>query len=384
MTLAPDSLFKASRAMPVREQKTVANPAAEKSSPAPLPPPIKTAPGPAPAGMVWIPGGSFQMGSPLPDDPTNPDRLKRDEFPVHSVTVDGFYMDETAVTNAEFARFVEATGYVTFAEIKPEREDFLGVVPDISQIPEENLVAGALVFNPDFDREKFRNDFQGWELQAWKYQPGANWKHPQGPGSSIAGRDDHPVVNVVYQDCLAYCRWAGKRLPTEAEWEYACRGGQAEQTYPWGEELTPAGKYLCNYWQGEFPVKHEVLDGFETTAPVKSFPANGYGLYDMAGNVWEWVNDYYRPDYYRISPERNPQGPERWLDPNEPTVEKRVTRGGSFLCNTNNCTGYRNAARMRSDVTSASFHTGFRCVVDSRLYQQHHTSPSEEGQFNPD
>ncbi|MCG6157608.1 formylglycine-generating enzyme family protein [Rubinisphaera margarita] len=332
------------------------------------PPPITEAPGPAPKGMVWIPGGSFTMGTEeLPPTGENPDKIKADEIPAHEVIVDGFWMDETEVTNAEFAKFVDETGYVTFAEIKPKREDFIGVVPDISAIPEENLVAGALIFNKDFDRENFTTEYTNWEYQAWKYQPGADWRHPTGPDSSIDDKMDHPVVNVVYRDCVAYANWAGKRLPTEAEWEYASRGGHEGWKYSWGNEFQPNGQFMCNYWQGTFPTDRQNLDGFLDTAPVKSFPPNDYGLFDMAGNVWEWVNDYYHHRYYLESPKRNPQGPEKWLDPGEPLIEKRVTRGGSFLCNTNNCTGYRNAARMRSDVSSASYHTGFRCVIDTKM-----------------
>ena len=362
------------------EKSAAKNPAAEQSeaelsvaenatteSPAIDPPLLTEAPGPTPPGMVWIPGGQFLMGSAIPDSDGNPDKLKQDEFPQHPVIVDGFWMDETAVTNAQFREFVDATGYVTSAEIPPKREDFLGIVPDVSLIPEENLVAGALVFNSDFDRDTFRTDFQGWELQAWKYQPGANWKHPTGPDSSLDGLDSHPVVNVTYADCVAYCQWAGKRLPTEAEWEYACRGGEQGRKYPWGDELLPDGQYLCNFWQGSFPLERKNDDGFLETAPVKAYPPNGYGLYEMSGNVWEWVNDFYRQDYYRYSPRRNPTGPVASFDPHEPLTEKRVSRGGSFLCNLNNCTGYRCAARMRSDVSSASFHTGFRCVISPRL-----------------
>ncbi|MCA8986815.1 MAG: formylglycine-generating enzyme family protein [Planctomycetaceae bacterium] len=342
---------------------------AQANEESPERPPITEPNGPTPEGMVWIPGGTFQMGTrdfPQLGEP-NIDKIKPDETPVHEVTVDGFWMDTTEVTNAEFARFVDATGYVTFAEITPKREDFIGLVPDIAAIPEENLVAGALIFNEDFDRENFVTGVQNWEYQAWKYQKGADWRHPTGPESSIEGKMDHPVVNVVYKDCLAYCKWAGKRLPTEAEWEYACRGGAEQQRYYWGEELIVDGKYQCNYWQGDFPVDRQNLDGYLDSSPVKSFPPNPFGLYDMSGNVWEWVHDYYHRDYYTFSPKFNPQGPDKWFDPDEPHVEKRVTRGGSFMCNTNNCTGYRNAARMRSDVTSACFHTGFRCAIDTKM-----------------
>lgn len=322
-----------------------------------------------PEGMVWIPGGAFTMGSEGEYNPhaANPDKIKPDEYPAHRVIVDGFWMDTTEVTNTEFARFVEETGYVTFAERKPKREDFIGVIPDVSLIPEENLVAGAIIFNENFDRENFRTDVPFWEYQAWMYQKGAYWKQPEGPGSHIDDRMDHPVVHVVYEDCLAYCRWAGKRLPTEAEWEYASRGGHEGWKYHWGNELVPDGKYMCNYWQGDFPLERKNLDGFLNSAPVGSYPPNDYGLYDMAGNVWEWVNDYYHIQYYRHSRLKNPAGPPKSFDPGEPNIVKRVTRGGSFMCNTNNCTGFRNAARMRSDVSSAAFHTGFRCVVDTKM-----------------
>lgn len=368
VVIGPESLF-SHRESPKATTPVAENTAHNKAAETPeedTSPPITKEPGPTPDGMVWIPGGTFEMGTDPISSPKNPDKVKQDEIPKHEVTVDGFWMDVAEVTNAEFAKFVDETGYVTFAEIPPKREDFIGMVPDISLIPEENLVAGSLIFNPDFDRESFRDDVQNWEYQAWKYQPGADWRHPTGPDSSIEGLDDHPVVNVVYRDCVAYCKWAGKRLPTEAEWEYAAHGGK-DVKYPWGDEFLPDGKYMCNYWQGTFPTDRQNLDGFLDTAPVKSFPPNGYGLYDMAGNVWEWVDDYYRPDYYHRSPKRNPQGPDNSFDPNEPGIEKRVTRGGSFLCNTNNCTGYRCAARMRSDVTSPSYHTGFRCVIDPKM-----------------
>ena len=336
------------------------------------PPPITEPIGTAPEGMVWIPGGTFKMGTDFlvkPGKP-NPDRVKLDEYPQHTVTVDGFWMDITEVTNAQFAKFVEETKYVTSAEKTPKREDFIGIVPDISLIPEENLVPGALIFNENFDRKNFRDDYQGWEYQAWQYQKDADWRHPTGPDTSIKDIMDHPVVNVTYEDCLAYCKWAGKRLPREAEWEYAARGGVDGEKYNWGNELVPDGKYMCNYWQGDFPLDRQNKDGFLNSSPVKSFPPNRFGLYDMSGNVWEWVNDYYRQDYFYHSPKRNPKGPDDWLDPAEPEIEKRVTRGGSFMCNTNNCTGYRNAARMRSDVTSPCFHTGFRCVIDTSMIKK--------------
>jgi formylglycine-generating enzyme required for sulfatase activity len=327
-----------------------AKPVAEK------PPLVKPA-GSAPQGMVWIPGGTFTMGG--DDGPP-------DEGPTHSVTLDGFWMDKTEVTNAQFKAFADATHYLTIAERTPKREDFRGQVPDINAIPAENLVAGSICFNEHFDRRTLTKDDPLWPYQVWKYVKGANWRHPEGPKSTIDDRMQHPVVHVSWDDAVAYCRWAGKRLPTEAEWEYAARGGLKGAAYPWGNDLVQNGKWMLNIWQGEFPDKNDFKDGFETTAPVASFSANGYGLFDMAGNVWEWCGDFYRPDYYRYSPLRNPPGPSDSYDPNEPTYVKRVQRGGSFMCSDNYCRGYRVAARMKGTPDSGTFHTGFRCVKSGK------------------
>ena len=234
--------------------------------------------GPAPAGMVWIPGGQFWMGA---DDPHMPDAR-----PWHRVYVDGYWMDKTEVTNEQFARFVKATGYVTVAERKPRPEDYPGA-------PLENLVAGSVVFTPPVQPVKLDNRFQ-W----WSYLHGANWRHPEGPASDIRNRMNHPVVHIAYDDAVAYCKWAGKRLPTEAEFEFASRGGLDRKRYDWGDEFMPGGKYMANTFQGHFPDTNTGADGFKATAPVGSFPANGYGLSDMAGNVWEWTSDWYRADYY--------------------------------------------------------------------------------------
>ena len=317
-------------------------------------PPVQVRPsGSAPPGMVWIPGGTFQMG----DDAGPPD-----ERPAHSVTLDGFWMDRTEVTNAQFKAFVDATGYVTVAERTPKREDFRGLVPNINDIPAENLVAGSICFNEHFDRRSLTKEDVLWPYQVWKYVKGADWKHPEGPATGIADHMQHPVVHVSWDDAVAYAKWAKKRLPTEAEWEYAARGGLKDAAYPWGNDLVVNGKWMLNIWQGVFPETHEVKDGFRTTAPVASFPPNGFGLFDMAGNVWEWCGDFYRPDYYRFSPLRNPPGPADSFDPNEPNYVKRVERGGSFMCSDNYCRGYRVAARMKGAPDSGTFHTGFRCV----------------------
>jgi len=310
-------------------------------------------PGPAPEGMVWIPGGTAILG----DDEGPPD-----ERPTHSVTIDGFWMDRTEVTNAAFKKFVDASGYLTIAERTPKREDFKGLVADVDAIPAENLVAGSICFNPNFDRKLLTKDHPLWPLQVWKYVKGANWRHPDGPESSIADRMQHPVVHVAWDDAIAYCKWAHKRLPTEAEWEYAARGGLPHAKYPTGDDLVCDGKWTMNIWQGTFPETHNVQDGFRTTAPVASFKPNGYDLFDMAGNVWEWCNDYYRPDYYRFAPLQNPPGPPDSFDPLEPESPKRVQRGGSFMCSDNYCRGYRVSARNKQAPDSGTFHAGFRCV----------------------
>lgn len=308
-----------------------------------------------PPGMAWVPSGTFRMG--CNDDPEKPF-----EMPVHKVEVDGFFMDITEVTNRQFREFVAATGYVTIAERPPSLDSVKDnpnfkdakILPEFSQ-------PGSLCFKPPTDTSlnPLQTDRHAW----WAYVTGASWQHPEGPKSDIEKKLDHPVVHVAWLDAQAYCEWAGKRLPTEAEWEYAARGGLEGQTYPWGNERNPAGKWLHNIWQGKFPFANEHVDGFPTSAPVKQFPANAYGLYDMSGNVWEWCGDWFRPDYYRYSPVRNPTGPESSEDTDKMDQPKRVQRGGSFMCSDNYCTGYRVTARMSGEPESGAYHLGFRCVV---------------------
>ncbi len=313
-------------------------------------------PGIRPPGMVWVPGGDFLMGS---DDPEAPPA----EHPAHLVRVGGFWMDTTEVTNAQFRKFAEATGYATTAERPVDWEQLRKELPPgTSKPPDDRLAPGSLVFSPP-DHPVSLGDQTAW----WRWVAGASWRHPEGPGSSIEGRDDHPVVHVSWDDAHAYAGWAGKRLPTEAEWECAARGGLESRTYAWGGDFQPGGKTLANTWQGHFPETNTRDDGFARTAPVKSFPPNGYALYDMIGNVWEWCADWYRPDAYRSGAPRevatNPIGPAASFDPSEPYQPKRVSRGGSFLCSPNYCSNYRPGARRGTASDSGMSHLGFRCVL---------------------
>ena len=279
----------------------------------------------------------------------------QDARPVHRVHVDGFWMDRTEVTNAEFARFVRATGYVTVAERKPRAEDYPGAPP-------ENLVAGSVVYTPPSQAVSLGDRYQ-W----WSYIPGASWRHPSGPGSDIQGRGNDPVVHVAYEDAEAYAAWAGKRLPTEAEWEFAGRGGLTGAIHGWGDDLRKAGAWMGNTYQGRFPDHDSAADGSRGIAPVARYAANGYGLYDMAGNVWEWVSDWYRPDTYSdlaaAGVARNPRGPAASFDPAEPRARKRVQRGGSFLCTDQYCSRYMVGARGKGAVDTGTDHLGFRCVM---------------------
>jgi formylglycine-generating enzyme len=296
--------------------------------------------------MVWIPGGKFLMGS---EDPAFADAQ-----PLHEVEIDGFWMDEHEVTNAEFAAFVKATGYVTVAERPLDPKDFPGVPVDV-------LVPGSTVFTPPSGKVRLNNI-----LQWWSYIPGTNWRYPYGPDSTAA-KANEPVVHIAYEDAVAYANWAEKRLPTEAEWEFAARGGSNElDLFYWGKELKPENKWMANIYQGSFPDNNTKEDGFTALAPVKSFLPNTYGLFDMEGNVWEWCHDFYRPDYYKFSPTKNPKGPEDSFDPNEPGAIKRVQRGGSFLCSDQYCIRYKAGSRGKGEISSGANNLGFRCVKDGK------------------
>ena len=310
-----------------------------------------------PEGMVWIPGGTFSMGG-------DNNQARQDEFPKHNVKLDGFFMDVTEVTNAQFAKFVAATGYITTAEKDINWEDLKKQLPSDTSKPEDDILkAASLVFVPT-ESEVSLQDYSQW----WSWSHGANWKHPKGIESDIVGKENLPVVHISWDDANAYCQWAGKRLPTEAEWEFAARGGLEKNTYVWGNDSVVDEKKQCNYWQGIFPYKNDVTDGFFGSAPVKSFSPNGYGLYDMAGNVWEWCADNYNYNYYdefeKVQITNNPKGPLKSYDPDEPLVAKKVMRGGSFLCNESYCSGYRVSARMKSSPDSSMEHLGFRCVAN--------------------
>jgi formylglycine-generating enzyme required for sulfatase activity len=295
--------------------------------------------------MVWVPGGEFWMGGDKTHDPK-----AADEWPRHKVYVDGFWMDRSEVTNAEFAAFVKATGYKTIAE-RP-------FVPRKSaDVPPELNVPASFVFTPTDAPVPTLEDGNN-HLQWWRYVPGACWQHPQGPQSNILGKDNYPAAHIAWDDAVAYVEWAGKRLPTEAEWEFAARGGLDRKKFAWGDELNPGGKWVCNIWQGHFPDINTREDGYDRSSPAGSYPPNGYGLVDTAGNVWEWCADWYDPAYYRHSPERNPPGPG--------SGEQRVMRGGSFLCSDSYCDRYRVSARNRAFPYDGTEHMGFRCVRSPR------------------
>jgi formylglycine-generating enzyme required for sulfatase activity len=319
-----------------------------------------------PSGMIWIPAGEFVMGTDADDSHPN-------ERPAHRVRLDGFWMDMTPVTNSQYRAFVKATGYLTVAE-KPVNWEELKkqVPPGTPKPPDEMLKPGSLVFTPSNQPVDLR-DMSGW----WKWTIGATWQHPQGPASSIVGKDSFPVSQIAWDDAVAYAKWAGKRLPTEAEWEFASRGGaKADARYPWGNEFRPGGKYMANIFTGNFPYKNTGEDGFERTSPVKSFPANGYGLYDMGGNVWNWTADLYRADTHAAAKAGgvcfNPTGPRAAYDPSRevPTCVERVIKGGSFLCHPSYCESYRPTARRGTPPDTGSEHVGFRCVMTQDEWKQ--------------
>ena len=327
----------------------------------PKPDPARPASGPPAEGMVWVPGGELTMGA---------DDQYPEEAPAHRVAVDGLWMDRFPVTNAAFAEFVDATGYVTLAERTPDPADYPGARPEL-------LVPASAVFRKPRRGTPLR-DIYDW----WIHTPGAGWRHPRGPQTSLKGLDSHPVVHVAWPDVEAYAGWAGKELPTEAEWERAARGGLDGAEFAWGDELEPGGRHMANVWQGEFPVDNRCLDGFEHTSPMRAFPPNAYGIFDMIGNVWEWTADWYQ-DHSEIThacctvsnplgaaagdrlserpqcSERGPSGPA----PEAPGAGCKVMKGGSHLCAPNYCRRYRPAARMPQAVDTSTSHLGFRCVV---------------------
>ena len=331
-----------------------------------------------PEGMAWIPPGEFLMGS-------DHKLAKPNERPAHKVRVHGFWMDRHHVTNAEFRRFVTATGYVTTAEKKPDWETLKVQLPPGTPRPSDDvLVPGAMVF-VGTNRPVSLQDYSAW----WRFVPGANWRHPAGPGSSIDGKDDHPVVQVSYEDALAYAKWAGKRLPTEAEWEYAARGGLEQATYTWGNQFAPGGKQMANVWEGQQPQPFPVVSANAVvavgTSPVGTFPPNGYGLSDMTGNAWQWVADWYRADQFRREAVTgkvivDPTGPRDAWEPDEPGVPanapRRVTRGGSFLCSEAYCLSYRPSARRGTDPYTSMSHLGFRLVMDDENWNQQSANAS--------
>ena len=309
----------------------------------------------APKGMVWLRGGDFIMGS---DDPRDYDH----EHPAHRVRVEGFWIDETEVTNGQYKKFTDATGYKTVAERAPDWNELKKQLPPGTPKPPDSiLVAGSLKFTPPEEAVAL-NDYSKW----WKWTPYADWKHPEGKLSNIEARLDHPVVHIAYEDAVAYCKWLDKRLPTEAEWEFASRGNESAVPFDFEKDIAPAGKFVANVYQGSFPSRDTGEDGFKGTSGVRTFPPNGYGLFDMIGNVWEWTSDYYDPAYFNHLAMQglaiNPRGPEQSHDPNEPLVIKYVTKGGSYLCSTDYCSNYRHSARQGTAFDSGQSHIGFRCA----------------------
>lgn len=316
-----------------------------------------------PKGMVWIPGGTFSMGTNERNESLcSVKGITRDATPVHPVYVDGFWMDDHEVTNDEFAAFVKATGYITVAEQTPTKEEFPDTLPEM-------LKAGSVVFSPPAETVSLEN-----HLQWWEFVFGANWKHPEGPESTIQGKGNFPVVHVAWEDAFAYAKWAGKRLPTEAEWEFASRGGVSGEPFEWGESFKSNNQYMANTFQGSFPNRDDGKDGFKGMAPVKQYSQNAYGLYDMSGNVWEWCSDWYDANYFKTLSKndvtKNPKGPGKSYDPDEPMVAKKVHRGGSYLCTDQYCSRYVVGTRGKGDWRTGTNHVGFRTVKDYNKNQR--------------
>lgn len=316
-----------------------------------------------PNGMLWIPGGTFMQGA-VPQD----QMAMQHEKPQHAVTVDGFFMDITEVTNAQFTKFVDETGYVTIAEREIDWEDMKKQVPEGTPRPHDSVLQpGSLLFKKTKTSVPNLYDFSQW----WRWSIGTNWRHPNGPDSNIEGKENHPVVHVCYEDAIAYCDWAGRRLPTEAEWEYAARGNQKNTTYFWGDDRSQLSKN-ANSWEGEFPVNNTLEDGFERTAPVKTYPANNFGLFDMAGNVWEMTSDWYNINYYQELADSNtitvnPKGADKAYNPNNPYLQEKIIKGGSFLCSDSYCASYRVSSRMGTSMDSSAEHVGFRTVATPEM-----------------
>lgn len=317
-----------------------------------------------PKGMVWIPGGKFLQGA------VEKDSMAMDhEKPAHSVQLDGFFMDATEVTNAEFKEFVDATGYITVAEREISWEEIKKQVPPGTPKPPDSILQpGSLTFKKPGKKVTNLYDFSQW----WEWKIGANWKQPQGPGSSIEGREEYPVVHVAFEDAAAYAEWAGRRLPTESEWEYAARAGQQDEVFFWGSDPSILSE-MANTWNGEFPTENILADGYEGAAPVKSFPPNSFGLYDMAGNVWEFTNDWYHVNYYKESKKHglqtNPKGAKRPYNPHNLKVSEKVIKGGSFLCHDSYCASFRISARMQTSLDSSHEHLGFRTVATTEMLE---------------
>lgn len=315
-----------------------------------------------PEGMVWVPGDNFTQGA------RGGDKFALDhEKPAHPVAVDGFFMDITEVTNDEFSKFVEQTGYITIAEREIDWEELKKQLPAGTPKPHDSILQpGSLVFKKTENSVPNLYDFSQW----WKWKIGADWKHPKGPDSTIDGMGNYPVVHIAYPDALAYCKWAGRRLPTEAEWELAANAGLRNKRYTWGDNETKLNA-KANTWTGEFPTQNDKVDGFENKAPVKSFPSNAYGLYDMAGNVWEWTQDWYNTNYYKQLLQRgvahNPDGAQKALNPNNPYAQEKIIKGGSFLCSDTYCASYRISARMATSTDSGQEHLGFRTVATAAM-----------------